>query len=279
MQAERFARKVVVITGASSGIGEALALRLAGEGAWLALAARRTERLEALAGVCIKKGGRALALPTDVSDETACRDMVDRTIAEYGRLDMLVNNAGITVGALLTELPDLTLFRRVMDVNFLGAVFCTYYALSHLKQAAGRVVNVASLGALMPIPGNTSYIASKHAMLGFSDSLRMELAQSGVSVTLICPFWVATEFHESMMDRLGRPRGEGGRAIYTRRTMTADRCASLLMEAARKRKRQVVMAPGKIVQWGRLLAPALIDRLIIKAFFLLAVRRAETARR
>lgn len=279
MQAERFARKVVVITGASSGIGEALALRLAGEGAWLALAARRTERLEALAGICIKKGGRALALPTDVSDETACRDMVDRTVAEYGRLDMLVNNAGITVGALLTELPDLTLFRRVMDVNFLGAVFCTYYALSHLKQAAGRVVNVASLGALLPIPGNTSYIASKHAMLGFSDSLRMELAQSGVSVTLICPFWVATEFHESMMDRLGRPRGEGGRAIYTRRTMTADRCASLLMEAARKRKRQVVMAPGKIVQWGRLLAPALIDRLIIKAFFLRAVRRAETARR
>ena len=120
MQADRFARTVVVVTGASSGIGEALALRLAGEGAWLALAGRRAERLEALAGVCIEKGGRALALPTDVTDETACRDLVDRAVAEYGRLDMLVNNAGITVGALLTELPDLTLFRRVMDVNFLG---------------------------------------------------------------------------------------------------------------------------------------------------------------
>lgn len=279
MQADRFARKVVVITGASSGIGEALALRLAGEGAWLALAARRAGRLAELAKACIEKGGRALALPTDVTDETACRDLVDQAVAEYGRLDMLVNNAGITVGALLTDLPDLTLFRRVMDVNFLGAVFCTYYALSHLKKVTGRVVNVASLGAVLPIPGNTSYIASKHAMLGFSDSLRMELVQSGVSVTLICPYWVSTEFHESMMDRHGQPRGVGGREIYTRRTMTADHCAANLVEAARKRKRQVIMSPGRLVQWGRLVAPALIDRLIIKFFFLPAVNRVQAKNR
>ncbi|NIS81942.1 MAG: SDR family oxidoreductase [Anaerolineales bacterium] len=278
MQADRFFRKVVVVTGASSGIGEALALRLAGEGAWLALAARRADRLEALAGVCIEKGGRALAIPTDITDETACRGLVERTVAEYGQLDMLVNNAGITVGALFTELPDLNLFHRVMDVNFLGAVFCTFYALPHLKQVAGRVVNVASLGAVLPIPGNTSYIASKHAMLGFSDSLRMELDQSGVSVTVICPYWVVTEFHESMMDGQGRPRGAAGRRIYTRRTMTADRCAQILVEAARKRKRQVVMAPGRLAQWARLVAPALTDRVIVKAFFLPAVRRAQASR-
>jgi short-subunit dehydrogenase len=279
MLADQFARKVVVVTGASSGIGEALAVRLAAEGAWLALAARRTERLEALAAVCMEKGGRALALPTDVTDETACRALVDRTIAEYGRLDMLVNNAGLTVGALLSELPDLTLFRRVMDVNFLGAVFCTYYALPHLVHTAGRVVNVASLGAVLPIPGNTSYIASKHAMLGFSDSVRMELTESGVSVTVICPYWVATEFHQSMMDRLGRPRGLGARALYNRRTMTADRCAAIIVEAARRRKRQVVMAPGRLVQWARLVAPALIDRLVIRVFFLPAVRRMQAANR
>jgi short-subunit dehydrogenase len=277
MPADIFARKVVVVTGASSGIGEALALRLAGEGAWLALAARRAERLDALAATCIEKGGRALAIPTDVSDERACRNLVDRAVAEYGALDMLVNNAGVTVGALLSDLPDLTLFRRVIDVNLLGAVFCTYYALPHLKQAVGRLVNVASLGAVLPIPYNTSYIASKHALLGFSDSLRMEMAQSGVSVTLICPNWVATEFHESMMDRNGRPRGAGGRAIYTRRTMTADSCAAIIVEAARSRKRQVVMAPGRLAQWGRLVAPALVDRLIIKAFFAPAVRRMQAA--
>ncbi|NIM51735.1 MAG: SDR family oxidoreductase [Gemmatimonadales bacterium] len=275
MPADRFSRKVVVITGASSGIGEALALRLASEGAWLALAARRAERLDALAAVCKERGGRALPLPADVADEAACRDLVARTVSEYGRLDMLVNNAGITVASLFSELPDLTLFRRVIDVNFLGAVSCTYNALPHLKQVAGRLVNVASLGAVLPIPANTSYIASKHAMLGFSDSLRMELSGSGVSVTVICPYWVVTEFHENMMDGQGRPRGVAGRRIYTRRTMTADQCARILVEAARKRKRQVVMAPGRLAQLGRLVAPALIDRVIIKAFFRPAVRRAQ----
>ncbi|OGO11354.1 MAG: hypothetical protein A2Y93_07195 [Chloroflexi bacterium RBG_13_68_17] len=275
MGAKSMPGKVVIVTGASSGIGEALALRLAGEGASLALAARRAERLEALAAACIERGGRALAWPTDVSDEQACRGLVDRAVAEYGRLDMLVNNAGISVGAMLADLPDLTLFRRVMEVNFSGTVFCTYSALPHLKHTAGRLVNVASLGAMLPIPYNTAYIASKHAMLGFSDSLRMELAGSGVSVTLICPYWVATEFHESLLDREGRRRGPRGRAIYTRRTMTADRCAAILLEAAGKRKRQVVMAPGRLAMWGRLIAPALVDRLIIKVFLEPAIRRAR----
>jgi short-subunit dehydrogenase len=273
---DRFSKKVIIITGASSGIGEAIALRLASEGAWLAIAARRAERLDALADVCVERGGRALPILADVADEAACQEIVTRTIAEYGRLDMLVNNAGITVASRFSDLPDLTLFRRVMDVNFLGAVSCTHKALPYLKRAAGRVVNVASLGAILPIPGNTSYIASKHAMLGFSNSLRMELDDSGVSVTVICPYWVVTEFHESMMDSQGRPRGAAGRSIYTQRTMTAEQCARIIVEAARKRKRQVVMSPGRLVQLARFIAPALIDRLIVKYFFLPTVRRARS---
>ena len=275
MSADLFSEKVVVITGASSGIGEAVALRLAAEGAWLALAARRAERLDELAAVCKERGGRAFPLPTDVADEAACRELIARTVAEYGRLDMLVNNAGITVASLFSQLPDLTLFHRVMDVNFRGAVFCTYSALPHLTQTGGRLVNVASLGAVLPIPGNTSHIASKHGLLGFSDSLRMELTRSGVSVTVICPYWVVSEFHESMMDNQGRPRGIAGRRIYTPRTMTADQCARILVEAARKRKRQVLMGPGKLVQLARLAAPALVDRLIVRFFFRPALRRAQ----
>jgi len=270
--------KVVIVTGASSGIGEALALQLASEGAAVALAARRAERLERLAETCRQRGGRVLAATTDVADESACKDLVARVVAEFGRLDMLVNNAGITVGALLTDLPDLSLFRRVMDVNFLGTVCCTYYCLPHLKETAGRVLNIASLGAVLPIPYNTSYIASKHAMLGFSDSLRMELAGTGVSVTLICPYWVVTEFHESMLDRTGQRRGPRGRAIYTRRSMTADRCAAIALRAARRRRRQVVMAPGGIAMWGRLVAPTLVDKIILKAFFGPAIRRARAGR-
>ena len=276
MSVDQFSQKVVIVTGASSGIGEAIALRLASEGAWLALAARRAEKLDALANVCEERGGRALPISADVANESDCRKIITRAINEYGRLDMLVNNAGITVASLFSKLPDLTLFRRVMDVNFLGAVSCTHMALPHLKRVAGRVVNVASLGAILPIPGNTSYIASKHAMLGFSNSLRMELAGSDVSVTVICPFWVVTEFHENMMDKEGRRKGIAGRRIYTRRTMTADRCARIIVEAARKRKRQSILSPGKFVQLGRLIAPAMTDRLIVRYLFRSAVRRTQS---
>jgi short-subunit dehydrogenase len=279
MSADRFDGKVVIITGASSGIGEALALRLAGEGAWLTLAARRAERLHDVAATCVERGGRAVALPTDVANEAACRELVERTLAEYGQIDMLVNNAGITVGSRFAELPDLTLFRRVIEVNFLGIVHCTYYAIPFLKQVAGRIVNLASMSAVLPIPYNTAYVASKHAMRGFSDSLRMELNKLGVSVTLFCPYWVVTEFHESMLDRHGQPRGPSGRALYTRRMMTADRCAALVIEAARRRKRQVVMPPGGFAQWCRLIAPGLSDRLIADFFFKPAIRRVQDAGR
>jgi short-subunit dehydrogenase len=192
---------------------------------------------------------------------------------------MLVNNAGIGVGGKLVELPDLALFKRVVDVDFFGAVYGTYYALPDLLETRGRIVNVSSLGGKLPIPFNTPYVAAKHALGGFSDSLRMELADSGVSVTVVCPYWVATEFHERFMNKEGRPTGPRGRGLYTKRTMTADRCAEIVLEAARKRKREVIMAPGPIGIWLKLIAPSVVDRFIVKAFMGPAIRRVSTAKR
>jgi short-subunit dehydrogenase len=272
MASERFAQKAVIITGASSGIGEALALRLADEGAWLALAARRVDRLEAVAQACRQRGGRALALPTEVTSEAACRALVERTLAEYGRLDMLVNNAGLSVVAKFNELHDLELFRHVMDVNFHGALYCTYYALPHLIDSRGRLVNVSSLGGKLAIPYNSCYVASKFALGGLSDSLRLELAEAGVTVTVICPYWVRTEFHEHYLDRDGKPKGPAGRRLYTKRTMTADRCAQITLEAARRRRREVLMGPGQVGVWLQALAPRLGDR-VIGASFLRSIRR------
>jgi short-subunit dehydrogenase len=146
-----------------------------------------------------------------VADEAACRELLDRTVAEYGQINMLVYNAGITAGSRFAELPDLTLLRRVIEVNFLGIVHCTYYALPFLKQVAGRIVNLASMSAVLPIPYNTAHVASKHAMRGYSDSLRMELNKLDVSVTLFCPYWVVTEFPESILDRHGQLRGHRAR--------------------------------------------------------------------
>jgi len=263
MTKESFKGKTVVITGASSGIGKALALRLADEGAWLTLAARNAQRLEALVMECEQRGGKAIAIPTDVADEPQCRTLIQRTKETYEHIAMVINNAGMDVVSKLEDLPDLHLFKQVMDVNFYGTVYCTYYALPYLKETSGRIVNISSLGGVLAVPYNTSYVASKFAVNGFSDSLRMELKKTGVSVTTICPYWVVTEFHERFLDKDGQPKGSSGRAIYTEKTMTADECAQIILKAARRRKRQVLMRPGSLSLWLKLLAPGLADRLII----------------
>lgn len=275
MVGDTFREKTVIITGASSGIGKALALRLAKEGARLALAARNAERLHTLAEECRALGGRAEDIPTDVAQESACRALVRRTADAFGRIDVLINNAGMSVVARLEEMPDLRLFHYVMDVNFFGALSCCYYALPHLIAAKGRIVNVSSLGGLLAAPYNSSYCASKFALQGFSDSLRMELAPKGVSVTVISPYWVVTEFHEHYLDKDGKPKGLSGRAIYTKRMMTADRCAEIILRAARRRKREVIMGPGRAGIWLRWIAPALQDKITIEKILRPAVKRVN----
>ena len=275
MTTNTFREKTVVVTGASSGIGKALTLQLADEGAWLALAAREVQRLNALVLECQQRGGKAIAIPTDVADESQCCTLIQRTRETYGRIDMLVNNAGMAVVSKLEDLPDLHHFKQVMDVNFYGMVYCTYYALPYIKEASGRIVNVSSLGGVMAIPFNTSYIASKFAVNGFSDSLRMELTKAGVSVTVICPYWVVTEFHERYLDRNGKPKGPSGRGIYTDKTMTANRCAEIILKAARRRKREVLMGPGRMGVWLKLIAPNLVDKMVVEAVLRPAAKRVS----
>lgn len=268
-----FKEQVVIVTGASSGIGKALALRLADQGAYLALAARSADRLQALAEECVRRGGKAIPVPTDVSVEGQCQALVERTVEAFGRLDMLINDAGISMVGLLEELPDLHLFKQVVDVNFYGVVYCTYYALQHLKSSRGRIVNVSSLGGKLAVPYNTPYIASKFALHGFSDSLRMELAQAGVSVTVVCPYWVVTEFHERFMNKDGKPRGPEGRAVYTDKMMSADRCAQIVLNAAMRRKREVLMGPGTLGVWLKMIVPGLVEKITVERFLKPAVSR------
>jgi short-subunit dehydrogenase len=276
MKADAFRDQVVVITGASSGIGRALALQLAGQGAKVVLAARRAELLDEIAQSCRRAGGEALAVPTDVGDEMQCQALVSKTLAAFGQLDMLVNNAGLTVIARLEDYADLNLFRQTMTVNFFGAVYCTYYALPHLISSQGRIVAVSSLGGKVPVPYNSPYTASKFAMHGFFDSLRIEVKPHGVSVTVICPYWVVTGFHEAQMDRDGVPIGSRGRAVYTKNMMTAERCAGIIMRSAYRRKREVVLGPGYLLTWLKLLAPGLLDRMLV-TYLKSTARRTTTA--
>ncbi|MGE5221276.1 MAG: SDR family oxidoreductase [Omnitrophica WOR_2 bacterium] len=275
MKPDAFRGQVVIITGASAGIGRALALQLAAQGAKVAVAARRLARLEQVAAECRQLGGEALAIPADVSDEAQCKALVDGAVSEFGKIDMLVNNAGLAASALFGEFPDLSLFRYTMDVNFYGAVYCTYYALPYLKQARGRIVAVSSLGGKTAIPYNTPYISSKYAMHGFYDALRMEIARDGVSISVICPYWVVTEFHEAQLNKDGVPVGPRGKQIYSKQMMSADRCAEIILRAAYYRRREVLMGPGLLAVWLKLIAPGLLDWLSIKMVMDPVIRRAK----
>lgn len=278
MKPSVFRGQTVIVTGASAGIGRALVLQLARQGAKVAIAARRAERLEQVAVECRTLGAEVLVVPTDVTDESQCKALVEKTVATFGRLDMLINNAGLAATALFDEFPDLSLFRHTMDVNFYGAVYCTYYALPHLKQSRGRIVAISSMGGKAAIPYNTPYCASKYGMHGFYDSLRMELTQYGVSVTLICPYWVVTEFHAAQLRKDGTQRGvERGRDMYTDKTMSAERCAEITLQAANKRRREVLMGPGFWAVLLKTLAPGLADWVAIKMVLGAAIRRAKNA--
>ncbi len=276
MKNDVFTDQVVLITGSSSGIGRALAIALAGQGARVVLAARRLDLLETAASECRQAGGEALAVQADVSQEGECKALVVKTIERFGRLDMLVNSAGLAVTALLEDFPDLKLFKYTLDVNFYGAVYCTYYALQHLQKSRGRIVTISSLGGKAALPYNTPYIASKFALHGFFDSLRMELMKDGVSVTMVCPSWVATGFHEAHMDKNGKPKGPAARVLYDKHTMTSEKCAEITLRAAARRKREVLMGPGHLAAWLNVLAPSLVDWIAVNVFLKAALHRAKS---
>jgi len=261
-----FRDHVVVITGASSGIGAALARELAKQGACTVLGARNVEKLEAVAAECEQRGAKALVVPTDVGDEAQCKQLIERTVEAYDRIDMLINNAGFTVKAALGELPDLTPFKQVMNVNFMGSVYCTYYALPYLKQAKGRIVGVSSLGAKAFVPLHTSYAASKCAMAGFLDTLRIELAKDGVSVTMVYPDFVVTEFAANIRTADGQRAGEEvAKQFYTSKMMSAETCARIILRAAARRKREVITSMrGRLLGLMMTVAPSLVDRLASK---------------
>jgi NAD(P)-dependent dehydrogenase (short-subunit alcohol dehydrogenase family) len=182
--------KSIVVTGASQGIGKALCLALAPQRPRLVLAARDAARLEEVAAACRAAGAETLVVATDVTSSDQCRRLVERTVEAFGGLDVLVNNAGASMMARFDEIADLAIYERLMQVNYLGCVYPTHFALPHLKKSRGQIVVMSSLAGLTGVPTRTGYAASKHAVFGFFDSLRIELEESGVSVTVVAPYFV-----------------------------------------------------------------------------------------
>ena len=259
-----FRKNVVIITGASAGIGRALALLMAKQGAYLALAARNADSLNEVAGLCEKEGGRAIAVPTDVSDPESCKNLIDKTIDAYGKINTLINNAGISMWVPFIEIRDISMFERIMRVNYLGSVYCTYYALPYLQKTGGRLVAVSSLTGKTGVPTRTAYAASKHAMAGFFDSLRVELMATDVSVTVIYPGFVATRVRERALGADGKPLGKSH--LNESNVMTAEDCAKDIVKAVAGRKRELIMTTkARVGMWLKLVAPRLVDKIALKS--------------
>jgi short-subunit dehydrogenase len=256
--------KVVIITGASKGIGAELARQLAARGVRLVLAARGETELEAVAGECRKRGAEVVAVRADVAIERDCQAIVAGAITAFGRLDVLVNNAGATMWARFEDVRDMSILERIMQVNYMGAVYCTHHALPHLRASKGLIVGVSSLAGKTGVPTRTGYSAAKHAMTGFFDSLRIELAGSGVDVTMIYPGFVATGIRENATGPDGKPILVS--PVKEGEVMSVEDCAARIARAMERREREVVMtARGKIGLFLKLVAPSLIDRIAKRA--------------
>jgi short-subunit dehydrogenase len=255
----------IIITGASEGIGRELALQLSQRGARLSLAARNAAALDQLVQDCESSGGKAIAVPTDVADHAACKALIDKTAAAFGGIDVLVNNAGISMRSPVSEIEDLSIYERVMRVNYLGSVYCTHAALPHLKASKGLIVAVSSLQGKTGFPLSSGYSASKFAMQGFFDSLRIELDGSGVDVLIVFPGAVDTGIHTRKLEvdaRLAKHNWKPEKNAL----MPVEECVRQMVRAMERRDRELLLTlQGKLIPWMRLIAPRFVDRAIARA--------------
>jgi short-subunit dehydrogenase len=259
-----FKGKVIIITGASSGIGKELALQFAQQGAYLSLGARNADRLKMIMAECLEYRTQVISIPTDVTIQEQCSNLINQTLKHFGRIDILINNAGRSMWVNFEEVKDLNLFEQLMRINYLGSVYCSYYALPYLKQTQGLIVGISSLTGKTGVPTRTGYAASKHAMAGFFDSLRIELSNYNVGVTVIYPGFVKTEMRERAFGPDGKALGES--PMQEGELMSVEKCAQQIISAIQKRKRELVMTSrGKIGLWMKLIAPSLVDRTALKS--------------
>jgi short-subunit dehydrogenase len=252
--------KVVLITGGTSGIGKALAFAFGRAGAKIAVSGRKPQGLTETASELSAAGIDNLSIQADVSVEADCERMVKETVDKYGRLDVLINNAGISMRALFEDL-DLNVLKQVMDINFWGTVYSTKYALPYIKQVKGSVIGISSVAGYRGLPARTGYSASKFAMHGFLETLRTELLYSGVHVLLACPGFTASNIRNTALAADGQQQGETPRA--EEKMMSAEEVADRILVATIKRKRDLIMTTqGKLAVWVNKLFPSLADKLV-----------------
>jgi short-subunit dehydrogenase len=256
-------KKVVVITGASSGIGKALAGKYADEGWNVVIAARREERLLELKTKL--KHTEVLTVKTDVASESDCKNLVEKAVEKFGQIDVLINNAGISMRALFNQ-TDLEVMRKVMDVNYWGTVFCTKYAMPYLLKSKGSLAGIISVGGYIGLPGRTGYSASKFAVRGFLETVRIENLKTGLHVLIAAPGFTTSEIRKSALNGAGKQQGESPR--NEDKMMTADECAVHIFNAVQKRKRELVLTlvEGKLTVFLSKFFPRFVEKMSYRIF-------------
>jgi short-subunit dehydrogenase len=255
--------KVVVITGGSDGIGKALVELYLNKGARVATCARNYEKLYQLQSA---HTGKPLFIhASDVSKETDCKGFIDAVIKEFGTIDILINNAGVSMRALVQDV-DLDTIRRVMEINFWGTVYCTKFALEYIIKNKGTIVGVSSIAGYRGLPGRSGYSASKYAVNGWLEALRTELLESGTNVMWVCPGFTSSNIRNAALNSKGESQGES--PMDEGAMMSSEECAIHIADAIEKRKRTLVLTfTGKRAVFMNKFFPSLADKLVRKFFF------------
>ena len=236
--------KVVLITGSTGGIGKALAEKFAAEGSKVIISGRQHDLLHANAESMKRKGGNVFVVPADVSKESDCERLVSETVNKFGGIDVLINNAGISMRALFEDV-DIEVIRKVMDVNFWGAVYTTKFAMPFLLKAKGSIVGISSIAGKKGLPGRCGYSASKFALEGFLETLRTENLKKDLHVLVACPGFTASGIREKSLSKDGTAQGESPRDEKS--MMTAEEVAGKIYSAVKNRRRDLILTPeGKL---------------------------------
>ncbi|MDP4263310.1 MAG: SDR family oxidoreductase [Bacteroidota bacterium] len=258
-----FKDKVVIVTGGTDGIGKALVEKLLASGAKVATCGRDNDKLYRL-----QSDYPSFPLHTmiaDVSNENDCRRFIETTIKFYGGVDILINNAGISMRALLKD-ASIDVIRKVMEINFFGAVYCTKYALNSIIERKGTIAGVSSIAGYRGLPGRSGYSASKFALQGWLEAIKPELKQDGVHVMWVCPGFTTSNIRNAALDKDGASQGES--PMDENSMMTAEECAHHILKAIQKKKRTLVLTfTGKRTVFMNKFFPGLADKLVRNFFF------------